>query len=140
MKMRNRKTGKIQTCDMVVITDEQMDGEIASLNRHTFLFRSIEQFNDEYEDYKPAEPLIKDEKIREITRLWAKINGATELKYYEDENCLEDIFRNEIHFNQPLCLEDGKTYTIAELCGEDLEKCFAALEAWGRNTMQEAHE
>lgn len=66
-----------------------------------------------------AEPLIKDEKIREIIRPWAKVNGATELKYYEGENCLEDMFRNEIHFNQALGLEDAKTYTISELCGED---------------------
>jgi hypothetical protein len=82
---------------------------------------SIANLTEDWEDYKPTEPLIKDEKIREITRLWAKINGATELKYYEGENCLEDIFRNEIHFNQPLCLEDGKTYTTDELCGEEEE-------------------
>ena len=73
-------------------------------------------------DYHPEPaPLITDKKIRDITRPWAKVNGATELKYFEGENCLEDIFRNEIHFNHPLCLEDGKTYTIAELCGEEEE-------------------
>lgn len=71
--------------------------------------------------YKPAEPLIKDEKKREVIRLWTKINGATELKYFEGENCLEDIFRNEIHFNQLLGLKDGETYTTEELCGEEEE-------------------
>ena len=77
-----------------------------------------------------AEPLIKDEKIREIVRPWAKVNGATELKYYEGENCLEDMFRNEIHFNQALGLEDAKTYTTEELCGtpEPLEPTFVDLD------------
>lgn len=77
-----------------------------------------------------AEPLIKDEEIREIVRPWAKVNGATELKYYEGENCLEDVFRNEIHFNQALGLEDAKTYTIAELCGtpEPIEPIFIDLD------------
>ena len=77
-----------------------------------------------------AEPLIKDEKIREIVRPWAKVNGATELKYYEGENCLEDVFRNEIHFNQALGLEDAKTYTTEELCGtpEPLEPTFVDLD------------
>ena len=118
MRMRNKKTGKIQTCDMVVITDEQIDGEIASLNRHTFIFRSVEQFNDEYEAYTPTEPLIDYEAIREIIRPWAKINGATELKYNADEHSREDIFRNTITFNHALGLMDGHSYAIDELCGE----------------------
>lgn len=61
--------------------------------------------------------LIIDDKIREVIRLWTKVNGATELKYFEGENCLQDIFRNEIHFNQLLGLKDGETYTTEELCG-----------------------
>lgn len=64
-------------------------------------------------------PLIKDEKIREIVRPWAKVNGATELKYSEGENCLEDIFRNSISFNRVLDLKEEEHYTIDELCGEE---------------------
>ena len=37
-------------------------------------------------------------------------------------------------------VEQAKAEARQNLSGEDLEKCFAALEAWGRNTMQEAHE
>lgn len=91
----------------------------------TTLLGHIEERLKQLESYlnieRVKDPLIRDDKIREITRLWAKTNGATELKYFEGENCLEDIFRNEIHFNQLLCLEDGKTYTTDELCGEDEE-------------------
>lgn len=37
-------------------------------------------------------------------------------------------------------IEQAKEEARQNLSGEDLEKCFAALEAWGRNTMQEANE
>ena len=72
-------------------------------------------------NYRPKDPLIKDEKIREIVRPWAKVNDATELKYDVEENSLEDIFRNSISFNRVLDLKDGEQYTIAELCGEEEE-------------------
>lgn len=119
MKVRNRAIGSV--CELVAhgagkyITEFAVESEDGS---EIATYSTIEELLEYWETYKPTEPLIKDEKIREITRLWAKVNGATELKYFEGENCLEDIFRNEIHFNQPLCLEDGKTYTTDELCGE----------------------
>lgn len=122
MKLRNKKTGKIQTCDMVVITDEPIDGEIARLNRHTFLFRSIEQFNDEYEAYKPKEPLIKDEKIRKAVRAWANsFDDVDEIKAsddYKDFWIDGYLIEFERSFNE---VESGHTYrrtNIAELCGE----------------------
>ena len=37
-------------------------------------------------------------------------------------------------------VEQAKAEARQNLSGEDLKKCFAALEAWGRNTMQEAQE
>lgn len=70
-------------------------------------------------NYRPKDPLIKDEKIRDVVRPWAKVNGATELMYDAVEDSLTDIFRNEISFNGSLGLEDGYTYTITELCGEE---------------------
>lgn len=124
MKMRNKKTGKIQTCDMVVITDEQMDGEIARLNRHTFIFRSVEQFNDEYEAYTPKEPLIKDEKIRKAVRAWAEAQGLTEVycasNGYEIYGGVDDwVMQFE---GEPFPFADkNRLYTIAELCGEEEE-------------------
>lgn len=95
------------------------------------LDEAIRMITRAWEEYDAsAEPLIKDEEIREIIRPWAKVNGATELKYYEGENCLEDMFRNEIHFNQALGLEDAKTYTTEELCGtpEPIEPTFVDLD------------
>lgn len=128
MKFRDKETGKIQTCDMVVITDEPIDGEIASLNKHTFIFRSVEQFNDNCESYKPKEPLIKDEKIRKAVRAWADANNVNSNHYYENDvrfNLLEHELTwidTSIQFNELealVGLEDGKRYTITELCGEE---------------------
>lgn len=119
MKVRNRAIGSV--CELVAhgagkyITEFAVESEDGS---EIATYSTIEELLEYWETYKPTEPLIKDERIRDITRLWAKTNGATGLKYFEGENCLEDIFRNEIHFNQPLCLEDGKTYTTDELCGD----------------------
>lgn len=70
---------------------------------------------------EPTEPLIKDEKVREIIRLWAKVNGVVGLTYNAPENSLTDIFRNEISFNGCLGLDDGCFYTANELCGEEEE-------------------
>lgn len=70
---------------------------------------------------EPAEPLIKDGKIRKAVRAWAEINDIKEITYNYSENSLEDIFRNTITFNMGLGLKDGKKYTITELCGEEEE-------------------
>lgn len=82
-----------------------------------------------YEEYKPPkEPLIKDKKVRKAIRIWAEAN------YIEKDghnNCLVEFDRDEhrlkwietsIEFNEIKGLEDledGKEYTITELCGEE---------------------
>lgn len=130
MKLRNKKTGKVQTCDMIVITDEKIDGEIASLNKHTFIFRSIEQFNDEYEAYKSTEPLIKDEKIRKAVRAWAEANkflifvvnnkqsNTFEIRGLAD---IGNVHGCSIYFKGTISKANNIAYTIAELCGEEEE-------------------
>lgn len=72
------------------------------------------------------EPLIKDEKIRKAVRAWADINGTHNCDYLRydkgSQSLTETYTRNEISFNYKFeTLEDGKTYTIAELCGEEEE-------------------
>lgn len=51
------------------------------------------------------EPLIKDEKIRKAVRAWAEANGDTITFVYGHKR---------LNY-----LSDHKTYTIAELCGEE---------------------
>ena len=122
MKLRNKKTGEITDLAKGGLLKSDNDNHIIVYPEGTlkyYAYNLLAELNEEWEDYKPTEPLIEDEKIREIIRPWTKINGVTKLTYYEGENCLEDVFRNEIHFNKMLGLEDGKTYTTDELLGEE---------------------
>ena len=130
MKLRNKKTRKVQTCDFAIVSpDYRRDGEISKLNAHTFIFRSIEQLNEDYEDYAPKEPLIKDEKIRKAVRAWAEAENCTrEMNLYYTLNRQEKYitFHNPqtgselqlCDFDSPV-FQEIREYTIAELCGEE---------------------
>lgn len=129
MKLREKKTGKVRTFDFVVISDDyRRDGELTKFSSpfHILVCRSIEQLNEEWENYEPAEPLIKDEKIRKAVRAWAETNSIRGISYsarlYESSCLLTDIGGDQwsIEFVGWIpTLEDGKTYTIDELCGEE---------------------
>lgn len=68
----------------------------------------------------PKEPLIKDEKIRNIIRAWADENDSMRVVYYSPKNELADSYGNSISFNLIFReLNHGAEYTIAELCGEE---------------------
>ena len=78
---------------------------------------------DWFEEIKPAEPLIKDKKIRKAVRAWAEANDITELNVassgYELWGGIDDWC---IHFGgNPFKDIKPLKYTIAELCGEDEE-------------------
>lgn len=70
------------------------------------------------------EPLIKDEKIRKAVRAWAEANELDKLSLsnngYEIYGGLYDTVMQFV--GEPLPFDDkDKTYTIAELCGEEEE-------------------
>ena len=123
MKLRNKKTGEIRDGRVEVIFQDN-DKFPNPLERHRV--DSLAELNEEWEDYKPAEPLIKDKKIRKAVRAWAEVNGihnCDHLRYDKGCQSLTDIYtRNEISFNYKFeTLDDGIEYTIAELCGEEEE-------------------
>lgn len=129
MKLRNKKTGEIidpkrQVLALIVVRtdDREVDG-----------YSSIAELNEDWEDYKPAEPLIKDEKIRKAVKVWAEANNVLEvfagrvgdgtymtlLELYD-----EDDERRRISVPSafsPAGMKAGEAYTIAELCGEEEE-------------------
>lgn len=137
MKLRNKKTGEI--CELASIRQywrEEKDGGmgyclITSLvdGGEQFVYNSLAELNEEWEDYKPAEPLIKDEKIRKAVRAWAEVNGIKSVAFenYDDENIyfIDRDYEPQIWFpNKSVLwssLDDGKIYSIAELCGEEEE-------------------
>lgn len=133
MKIRNKKTGEVfeafrkAPIDLYFYLNKYEEGE-DDFDRKTY--QSLAELNDEWEDYKPKEPLIKDEKVRKAVRAWAEANAIdsgnyynTDIKFNVTEHRLKWI-QTAIEFNDIMGLdnlEDGETYTIAELCGEEEE-------------------
>lgn len=124
MKLRNKKTGEV----VVEINKIGLVWNKYGMPAEIGQYNSIAELNEEWEDYVPKEPLIKDEKIRKAVKVWAKANDIEENGHH---GCLVEFDRGEhrlkwietsIEFNLIdglEDLEDGKEYTIAELCGEE---------------------
>lgn len=132
MKLRNKQTGEVVEAlevgpvDLYFYSNEHEGKDM--VDRKTY--QSLAELNEDWEDYKPKEPLIKDGKIRKAVRAWAEANAInsgnyynTDIKFNVTEHRLQWI-QTAIEFNDITGLdnlEDGKTYTIAELCGEEEE-------------------
>ena len=127
MKLRNKKTGEIVEplssgpIDLYFYLNKYEENEV---DRKTY--QSLAELNQEWEDYKPAEPLIKDEKVRKAIRAWAEANEIETVDYdkywvafgRDDKTISFKDYDKCLGFYG---LEDNGTYTIDELCGEDEE-------------------
>lgn len=90
-------------------------------------YKSLAELNEEWEDYKPLEPLIKDEKIRKAVRVWAETVDRTDLLVIKIGGRLEisdgspHLIYISFHADEATLKSlDGRTYyTIEELCGEE---------------------
>lgn len=137
MKLRNKKTGEIGRLyfDHQLIDPKTGTYAIVIQHRDKFGYEAFANYftlaklNEEWEDYKPAEPLIKDEKTRKAVRAWAEVNSIEEVIYAEraDRNSftLINMSRDDYRIELVGCvptLEDAETYTIAELCGDSEEE------------------
>lgn len=117
MKFRNKKTG--QEGNFIINKDHF---ECVDLDCVKFYF-SLSELLDEWEDYKPKEPLIKDEKVRRAIRAWYE---ALSLDNHIDKRILfrEGIFCLGIYridcgnYNAVKDIEE-RFYSIKELCGEE---------------------
>lgn len=130
MKFRNKKTGEVVESfkrgpiDLYFYPNEYKGGD--EIERETY--QSLAELNSEWEDYKPTEPLIKDEKIRKAVRAWAdvcKIETDDAIMVSDLAPAFTRIYTSmyEIDIKTELSwgLDEHKDYTIAELCGEDEE-------------------
>jgi len=120
MKLRNKKTGEIKELSNIGLVWNEF-GMPCDIGK----YKSLAELNEDWEDYKPAEPLIKDEKIRKAVRVWAEANDIrqydTDVEFDFGEHRLKWI-ETSIEFNEITGLEnleDGVRYTITELCGEE---------------------
>lgn len=124
MKLRNKKTGGLANCEPIEVKTDA--------GFHDYY--SLAELNEEWEDYKPAEPLIKDEKIRKAVRAWAEACGADDadiVRHYGAERWIGLRYENpntgwvskfEVEgFGSDNQLDHEKVYTIGELCGEEEE-------------------
>ena len=119
MLLKNKKTGEVKKM--------WKDNICLSSGDCNKVYYSIAELNDEWEDYKPKEPLIKDEKIRKAVRAWAEANEISQAQFDryisgfsasdDEHNILSMISFDGFVF----MFVDGKIYTIDELCGEEEE-------------------
>lgn len=129
MRLKNKKTGEIIDLDVANIK-AQFGGisvipEPVKLGGDEYVYHSLAELCEDWEDYKPAEPLIKDEKIRKAVRAWAEANEVSQAQFDryisgfsasdDEHNILSMISFDGFVF----MFVDGKIYTIAELCGEE---------------------
>lgn len=127
MRLRNKKTGEVIDLDIANIK-AQFGGisiipEPVRLGGDEYVYHSLTELNDDWEDYTPKEPLIKDKKIRKAVRAWAEANDITEINVassgYELWGGIDDWC---IHFGgNPFKDIKPLKYTIDELCGEKEE-------------------
>lgn len=131
-KLRNKKAGVIVNFLSLELVDEdeiEFTYVLPSGREKAWSYSSLEKFKEEWEIYKPTEPLIKDEKIRKAVRAWLEANdleGATYytsshywyLRAFNDREQGIDFWLN--WENKPNLIEN-KYYTKTELCGEDKE-------------------
>lgn len=123
MSLRNKKTGEISTNPLISVAPYTNNVR----GCHIKTYRSITELNEEWEDYKPQEPLIEDEKIRKCVRLWTDINGFKDkLMYAEFDDCCsfyEEETQNELLFCDRKLpeLKNRERYSITDLCREEEE-------------------
>ena len=121
MKLRNKKRlweiGEPRVAYQEIYVD--------TTEHKTYYYKTIAELNEEWEDYKPKEPLIKDPKILKAVRAWAEANGADRVilgQVNNDELVKKSAmtaFGCHISFEGSLGLERGRNYAITELCGEE---------------------
>ena len=135
MKLRNKKTGEIVDYKIIADYDDTMSGwrlESRDYLKHpTLYYDHIEKIHEEWEDYAPKEPLIKDEKIRKAVRAWAEANDLSQKLRVINEHfdSCKVLGREESHnacydieFKSTIAHADkDRYYTIDELCGEEEE-------------------
>lgn len=134
MNLRNKKTGETGyylhthrdhntgTLKVAVLKDGVPFSEFKP-HEPIYDYDSLSELNADWEDYVPAEPLIKDEKIRKAVRAWAELIPSAQVRYdhsygrfYTHSDYIQPY---SISFPVILGLDETADYTIDELCGEE---------------------
>ena len=140
MKLRNKKTGYVgdfniecikERGDYVkVVANDAPYYEIKKECGNLYYYDTLAEFNEEWEDYKPAEPLIKEESARAIVKSWYMKNRLVgKLQSYGGDLWLglrgsdedDGDWKIELHVRYYSTLKDDELYSLTELIGEEEE-------------------
>ena len=117
MKLRNKKTGEIWDIGKVLTCDYPS-------------YETLKQLNEDWEDYKPAEPRIEDEKVQKAIRAFCEVTQEKKrilvIKQFGRGSAEFSVggryaIRLPLSYESMDALEDGRNYTLTELCGEEEE-------------------
>lgn len=138
MRLRNKKTGEIGDFNIECLKDrgnyllltrnDVPYYDIKKENGNLLSYDTLAELNEEWKDYKQAEPLIKDEKVRKAVRAWAEAVGKEEtfvasynVDYHDCCIYIAGLSSTAmIDLGIDLNISEG-SYTITELCGEEEE-------------------
>ena len=116
-RRRNKKTGEIIEYDEEVIYYRKLTPK--GHNDWT------PYHPEDWEDYTPTEPLIKDLKARKVFREWADLIGAERFRVNHFRNAKTTMLTSTDLITEPSIElpghigKDSEIYTIIELIGEE---------------------
>ena len=123
MKLRNKKTGGVGDY-LCAIQDDGIKLWSATNSYEAYHYKCISEFTNEWEDYKPKEPLVKGRKQRVVLKAASSLSGATTVTVRRWDTARIVIFdfaskcRVELK-DIGINIKNDGLYTITELCGED---------------------
>lgn len=127
MKLINKKTGEIGKlhCDMNISPIKYGVFEDTDIRGHYWEYDSLAELNEEWEDYVPKEPLIKDEKVRKAIMAWYEALPLDDLVekriLFSNGEFRVGIYRIDCGNYVTVVGIKERFYTIKELCGEEKE-------------------
>lgn len=130
MKLRNKKTGKrgwIAECNNYFIVVYPVNEKWEAYSDEKYVYHSLSEVCEDWEDYEPVEPLIEDEKARKVFREWADFFGAERFRvnHHDDSRRKTTVIRStDLSIEPSIELpgrigEDSEIYTRVELCGSE---------------------
>lgn len=124
MKLRNKKTDAIVELIRIEITDDRwirLDCRQRNGVEYCMFYRSLVELNDEWMDYTPRKPLIKDEKVRKAIMSWYEALPLDDLcdkriLFSNGDFCV-GIYRIDCGNYVALKGIKERFYYVEELCG-----------------------
>ena len=127
-KLRNKNAGFIvKFLSLELVDDDEIEFTYVMPSGHekAWSYSSLEKFKEEWEIYKPVEPLIEDEKIRKALRAVYDAAPHRDNVVYFDGRWTFRGDKFEVMFDdREIKIEgwtEGKAYHFVEFCGEDEE-------------------